>query len=76
MKRIYRNRVIDRSAHAYASVSRVQSDDDTYDMEDEMRLSCPSCPDGNEWSSNGPTGRACKTCGGKAYIVPGEKDER
>ena len=27
---------------------------------------CPSCPDGNEWGANGPTGRACKICGGFA----------
>lgn len=33
-----------------------------------MRQACPSCPDGNEWSSTGPTGRACTTCKGKAYI--------
>ena len=37
-----------------------------------MKRPCPSCPDGNEWSSNGPTGRACKTCGGKAYLGPEE----
>jgi hypothetical protein len=33
-----------------------------------IRQACPSCPDGNEWSSQGPTGRACPTCKGKAYI--------
>lgn len=33
-----------------------------------MKQPCPSCPDGNEWNSNGPTGRACKTRNGKAYI--------
>lgn len=33
-----------------------------------MRQACPSCPDGNEWDSNGPTGRMCRTCKGKAYI--------
>jgi hypothetical protein len=33
-----------------------------------MKYRCPSCPDGNEWGINGPTGRACKTCGGTAYI--------
>lgn len=33
-----------------------------------MKQACPSCPDGNEWSSTGPTGRACTTCKGKAYI--------
>lgn len=29
---------------------------------------CPSCPDGNEWSSEGPTGRACRTCKGYAVV--------
>ena len=29
---------------------------------------CPSCPDGNEWSANGTTGRACRTCGGFAVL--------
>lgn len=43
--------------------------DDEADDE-EMRLPCPACPDGNEWGMNGPTGRACKVCGGNAYIVP------
>ena len=33
-----------------------------------MKRPCPSCPDGNEWGVNGPTGRACKTCEGKAYV--------
>ena len=37
------------------------------DHGDELKP-CPSCPDGNEWDSNGPTGRACKTCGGHAMI--------
>ena len=37
-----------------------------------MNRPCPSCPDGNEWSINGPTGSACRTCGGKAYV--GEDD--
>ena len=35
-------------------------------MSDTKYAPCPSCPDGNEWSANGPTGRACKTCGGFA----------
>ena len=34
-----------------------------------MKQLCPSCPDGNEWDSNGPTGRVCQTCHGNAYIV-------
>lgn len=74
MRRIYRNRVIDRDAPAFASVSYAQSDEETYDM-DTMRQPCPSCPDGNEWSVEGPTGRACMTCGGKAYIVAKESQE-
>ena len=44
-----------------------------HEMTDQpMRLPCPSCPDGNEWAADGPTGRACRTCGGKAYIEPGK----
>ena len=39
-----------------------------------MNRPCPSCPDGNEWNSNGPTGRACRTCGGKAYLPPADDD--
>lgn len=35
-----------------------------------MKQPCPACPDGNEWGANGPTGRACKTCGGNAYVEP------
>lgn len=41
-----------------------------------MRQPCPSCPDGNEWNSNGPTGRTCKTCNGKAYIGDDEDEDR
>ena len=37
------------------------------DYADALML-CPDCPDGNEWDANGPTGRACKTCGGHATI--------
>lgn len=40
-----------------------------------MRTACPSCPDGNEWNVNGPTGRACPTCGGTAYIGEDDDDE-
>jgi hypothetical protein len=32
------------------------------------RRACPSCPDGYVWTREGPTGAACKTCGGKAYL--------
>ena len=41
-------------------------------MTDRLReaetVPCPACPDGNEWDSNGPTGRACKVCGGHAEL--------
>jgi len=33
-----------------------------------MKTQCPSCPDGNEWDREGPTGRACQTCKGKGYL--------
>lgn len=49
------------------SVTLIGKHDDTHD-DTPMRLPCPSCPDGNEWSMNGPTGRACRTCGGKGYV--------
>lgn len=39
-----------------------------------MKIPCPSCPDGNEWSINGTTGRACRTCKGTAFII-GEDDD-
>jgi len=38
-------------------------------MSDELKP-CPSCPDGNEWDSDGPTGRVCKTCKGFAFVKP------
>ena len=31
-------------------------------------MACPSCPDGNEWGVDGPTGRECRTCGGHAAV--------
>lgn len=31
-------------------------------------MACPSCPDGNEWTVEGMTGRACPTCGGHAAV--------
>jgi hypothetical protein len=37
-----------------------------------MRTACPSCPDGYVWTREGPTGKACPTCKGLAYI--GEDD--
>ena len=33
-----------------------------------MKIACPACPDGNEWTRNGPTGRPCHNCNGRAYI--------
>ena len=39
-----------------------------------MSEPCPSCPDGNEWNSNGPTGRACRTCGGTSVINEEDDD--
>ena len=40
-----------------------------------MRTACPSCPDGNEWGSNGPTGRACPTCKGNAFVGEDEPED-
>jgi len=34
-----------------------------------MKQPCPSCPDGNEWDRNGPTGKACSACGGNVECV-------
>ena len=39
-----------------------------------MKIPCHACPDGNEWSSNGPTGRACPVCKGKAYLGPQDNE--
>lgn len=44
------------------------SDEDRPDNTLELKP-CFACPDGNEWSSNGPTGRACKTCCGYAILT-------
>lgn len=32
------------------------------------RQQCPDCPDGYVWTKNGPTDKACQTCGGNSYI--------
>ena len=40
-----------------------------------MRIPCPSCPDGNEWNREGPTGRACPACHGNGYIGEDEDDD-
>ena len=37
-------------------------------LDDDEAIPCPSCPDGNEWDSNGPTGRACRVCKGHALV--------
>ena len=39
-----------------------------------MKIPCPSCPDGNEWNREGPTGRACRVCQGNGYIGEDEDD--
>lgn len=31
-------------------------------------MACPDCPDGNVWNADGPTGKACPTCGGHAAL--------
>ena len=40
-----------------------------------MKIPCPQCPDGNVWTSNGPTCKVCPRCNGLAYITLGESDE-
>ena len=40
------------------------------EQHEDRRQPCPACPDGNEWDSNGPTGRACQVCNGRAYLGP------
>ena len=29
---------------------------------------CPSCPDGNVWTAEGPTGKTCPTCNGHGFV--------
>ncbi len=31
-------------------------------------MPCPSCPDGNVWDANGPTGKCCPKCNGHAVV--------
>ncbi len=38
------------------------------------RFACPNCPDGNVWTREGPTGKACPTCKGKAYLEDEDED--
>lgn len=45
---------------------------DALEPEERKALPCPNCPDGQVWTSNGPTGRTCPTCKGHAVIFPGE----
>ena len=60
----------------YASLSRLQSDEDTYDMrlpnitDDDIGglMPCPACPDGYAWNANGPTAKCCPTCNGHAVV--------
>lgn len=33
-----------------------------------MRRPCHACPDGQFWTVNGPTTKACPVCGGKAFL--------
>jgi len=35
---------------------------------------CPVCPDGNEWTRNGPTGRVCQVCKGTGVLPPHEDE--
>ena len=39
------------------------------------QIPCPACPDGNEWDSSGPTGRACWVCHGTAVLYSDEKED-
>lgn len=36
--------------------------------DDVIRVLCPDCPDGQIWTSKGPTGELCPTCSGTAYV--------
>ena len=38
------------------------------ELDDDEAIPCPACHDGNEWSSDGPTGRACRVCNGHALV--------
>lgn len=40
-----------------------------------MKRSCPACPDGNVWDSNGPTGKACPVCKGNAFLGEDHEDD-
>lgn len=68
MRRIYRNRVIDNDTPACASVSRVLSESETFDMGREELIPCSACPDGYVWTANGPTSAACPICLGWARL--------
>ena len=38
------------------------------ELDDTEAIPCPACPDGGEWLPDGPTGRACRVCGGHALV--------
>lgn len=40
------------------------------------RAPCPDCPDGQLWTSKGPTDDPCPTCNGDAFVfLPASVDE-
>lgn len=39
------------------------------------REQCPDCPDGQVWTSKGPTGETCPMCGGEAFIWVRDEDD-
>ena len=42
---------------------------------DLVRKLCPDCPDGQVWTSKGPTGELCQTCDGTAFVWVKEQAE-
>lgn len=36
--------------------------------DDEELMSCPACPDGYVWNSQGQTGKMCPVCRGHAVV--------
>ena len=38
------------------------------EQDDDRRVPCPECPDGQVWTREGPTGRTCGRCKGHAVI--------
>jgi hypothetical protein len=39
-----------------------------------VAVPCPACPDGQVWNSEGPTGRRCPVCKGRA-VLGGDEDD-